>query len=256
MDATAAGALLLLLDTAGAAALAPLWLLSHHMDGAALVLPAHGPVDSPLIFCQDLPHRGDYCHIPGGIMNTREPLPAPGTRLPDEPSRAFAAATLYFKMGPHRSLRAVCRQLYGGSTASRRQIERWSARWGWRERAEQWDDHLETEARQSLIAERREMAQRQARQAQALQTRALQRLADMDVNELSPGDVLRYITEACRLERQALLGHPDLEETRPVKLATGESPEDDIPTIIRLRADDPDFDADELKVREPVAIGT
>lgn len=76
----------------------------------------------------------------------------PWERQPGESARAYEAARLYFEMGPGRSLVAVGQKV----GKSRGLIERWSARWSWRERAAGYDHHMamtEMEARRRAIAE-------------------------------------------------------------------------------------------------------
>jgi hypothetical protein len=59
-------------------------------------------------------------------------------RLPGESSPAYAAASLYFELGPGRSQEAVGRKL----AKSRTLISRWAARYNWVERAGLYDEHL------------------------------------------------------------------------------------------------------------------
>jgi hypothetical protein len=112
----------------------------------------------------------------------------PWERQPGESSRAYEAARLYFEMGPGRSLVAVGQKV----GKSRGLIERWSARWNWRERAAGYDRHLaaiEMDARRQAFAEEAERwAQRQAdlREQEWEASRALlQRAHDMLAHPLT-----------------------------------------------------------------------
>ena len=164
-----------------------------------------------------------------------------GPRLQGEPARAYRAAMLYLGLGAKRSLREVCRQVYGENAACRRQIERWSVRWAWRRRAEEWDDLLESECRQAMIVERREMGRRQAAEAKVMQAVALRRLESLDIDEMGPGDVLRFLIEACKLERQAVGGYPDLDKPLWTRCDQAALDVEDRPTMIRTRMDVADF---------------
>jgi hypothetical protein len=138
-----------------------------------------------------------------------EPSPAPWEQQPGESSRAFGAFCAYRDLGPRRSLRAAAATFYGRTSAAlERQLDKWSRASGWVERAGAWDRHLDAEARQAQEAARREMVERHLREARTLQGKALQRLQALTPEELGPAELLRYITEAIKLERLAL-GEPD-----------------------------------------------
>jgi hypothetical protein len=130
-------------------------------------------------------------------------------RQPGESARAFAAFCCYRDLGPRRSLREACRRFYDGETPGKvRQLERWSAAWGWGGRAAAWDEELDRQARETQERERRGMAERHARLAVACQDKALARLGAMRPEELGPAEVLRYLVEAAKLERAAR-GEPE-----------------------------------------------
>lgn len=59
-------------------------------------------------------------------------------QLPEESSKAYAAAVVYFEMGAQRSQEAVGRKL----AKSRTLISRWAAKYQWVERASRYDEHL------------------------------------------------------------------------------------------------------------------
>ncbi len=65
---------------------------------------------------------------------------APWDRRPGEGPEAFDAASAYFALGPGRTIEAVAREC----TKSASLLRRWSARFGWVERAAAYDDHLAT----------------------------------------------------------------------------------------------------------------
>jgi hypothetical protein len=142
--------------------------------------------------------------------------PVPGARLPGEPDKAHHAWTIYRDLGQRRSLDAVAQQLLGqagdkpgtqhvsGRRARTRQIQDWSRQWRWVERAKTWDDHCDREARLAQVEAIKDMNRRHAQEARALQSKALEALRQLTANDLIPADVLRYLTEAAKLERLAL----------------------------------------------------
>jgi hypothetical protein len=132
----------------------------------------------------------------------------PYERQLGESSKAFAAFCIYRDRGPGRTLLEACRQFYGKPTANLRQLETWSTRWNWVSRVKAWDDELDRVNRESQAKARQDMAQRHAQAAMGLQEKAIRRLMSMQSAELAPGDVLRYLIEAAKLERLAR-GEPE-----------------------------------------------
>jgi hypothetical protein len=149
----------------------------------------------------------------------------PFARRPGESARAFAAFCCYRDLGPKRSLREACRRFYDGETPGKvRQLERWSAAWGWGARAAAWDEELDRQARETQERQRRGMAGRHARLAVACQDKALARLAAMKAEELGPAEVLRYLVEAARLERTAW-GEPETVTEQRQKVEARHAPD-------------------------------
>jgi hypothetical protein len=87
-------------------------------------------------------------------------------REPDEAARAFAAWTVYRDLGSDRSLRKAAEML-GKSEGYVGQLERWSSRFGWVDRARASDTEREMIARQAvdehLRAEAEDCAAREVR---------------------------------------------------------------------------------------------
>src|SRR5262249_19320938 len=130
--------------------------------------------------------------------------PAPGARRPGESPRAFAAFGAYRDLGPRRSLRAACRQYYGGETKAKLgQLEGWSSKWNWVARAAAWDDEQDRVAREAQLETIKEMNRRHAEEAVELQQKALERLKAMNPEELKASEVLDYLVQAAKLERLA-----------------------------------------------------
>lgn len=86
-------------------------------------------------------------------------MPQPWERRPDESPQAFAAATIYFELGPDaRSLKAVTQSLAKGSPGDRQgirvpqHIRSWCSKYSWVERARAYDAR-DTQIRQAAIVE-------------------------------------------------------------------------------------------------------
>jgi hypothetical protein len=142
-------------------------------------------------------------------MTMSEQTPEPWEQQPRETGRAFGAFAIYRDLGPRRSLRAATAKFYGRtSSALERQVDKWSRTFNWVERVNAWDRHLDALGCQTQEERRREMAERHVEVCRALQAKALQRLQELSPEELGPGDLLRYIVEAVKVERLAL-GEPD-----------------------------------------------
>ena len=83
------------------------------------------------------------------MTKSPESRPLGWNRMPRESARAYAAASVYFKMRANRSLAAVAKMQ--GKNVSL--MERWSKRWGWVNRAIAYDDQLAREEQKAIIKE-------------------------------------------------------------------------------------------------------
>jgi hypothetical protein len=143
----------------------------------------------------------------------------PWEQQPGEPNRWYARFECYRLAGPSRSLLGAVNalRLPRGLTKSRSIPQAWAKNakeWRWRERAEAWDLRQRQEARAAHLQEVEEMNRRHLQEAKALQSTAIQRLKSLDVEQLSPADVLRFCIESAKLER-TVLGEPEtIEEQR------------------------------------------
>lgn len=123
----------------------------------------------------------------------------PWERQPGESAQAYEAFHAYLKMGSDRSLRKVAQQL-GKSNAL---ISRWSSTWSWQNRVKDYiaeQNRKELEEQQEAI---KKMRKRQAQTAVVLQKKAYSALDKLDITKLEPRDILRFITEGAKLEREA-----------------------------------------------------
>lgn len=119
-------------------------------------------------------------------------------RQPKESAQAFEALDLYCKMGKKRSLRKVAEKLSKSDTL----IKRWSSTWNWQKRSRDYDNEL---IRQELEEQRKavkKMQERQIQTAMLIQKKAVQALDQLQIEDLSPKDILSFISEGTKLERQ------------------------------------------------------
>jgi hypothetical protein len=89
----------------------------------------------------------------------------PWDRQPGETDKAYAAFGAYLALGPWRSQRALCDQIYGGKISGLRTIEGWSGRNLWVDRARSWDAAQAVKIREELAAQRLDLARQVMRNA-------------------------------------------------------------------------------------------
>jgi hypothetical protein len=94
-------------------------------------------------------------------------------REPDETTKAFEAWTIYRELGAQRSLKKTA-ELYYGTTSNVRQLQRWSSRFNWVERARASDVEREMLRRSAveeyLASQAENRAEREGRIAEILLT--------------------------------------------------------------------------------------
>jgi hypothetical protein len=140
----------------------------------------------------------------------------PWDRQANETSLAYAAFCVYRDMGVTRSRMRTARQL--GRVV--RVIEEWTEKHNWLERAQKYDDYLAHQAR--VVNEKAilEMQKRHAGFAVQLQRKALEKLKILELDDMSPGDLLQFIMQGAKLERQArgVTDDPDKEKAGQVQV--------------------------------------
>jgi hypothetical protein len=132
----------------------------------------------------------------------------PWERLPGEPNRWYARFERYRLLGPGRSLLGTvnAERLEQRRPRTSSVPQAWAQnakQWQWRQRAEAWDEQERAQARAAQQQEVQEMNRRHIQEAMALQSKAFQKLKDLNLEQLSPANVLRYFVEAAKLERTA-----------------------------------------------------
>ena len=137
-------------------------------------------------------------------------------RLPGESSKAYHHFCVYRDMAANRSLR----QMAGipGCTSVRRQLNRWSSRWRWVERCQQYDDYLEYQLRAQQEKERREMSKRHAKIAMLGQNILVKGMEELlakvqsGQHSLAPAELARLMDVSVKVERLARGESTDIHE--------------------------------------------
>lgn len=119
-------------------------------------------------------------------------------RQPRESIQAFEAFDLYCKMGADRSIRRVAKELSKSETL----IKRWSSTWSWQKRSRDYDNELKRQEFEEQRKSLKKMQQRQIQTAMLLQKKAVEALDKLQFDDLKPGDILRFISEGAKLERE------------------------------------------------------
>jgi hypothetical protein len=120
----------------------------------------------------------------------------------DEPPEAYRAFLLFCEIPSEekRSYTAVVDKLGQPLTI----IEQWGAQWRWEPRAAAYDCHLERAEVEALRREHVKSIRKQVALARAFQNKVITRLNALNPDELSPGDLAKWIVIAGKIERQAL----------------------------------------------------
>ena len=143
----------------------------------------------------------------------------PWEEQPGEPNRWYARFERFRLAGPNRSLLGAVNtaRQEGGKRSTRSVPQAWAKaarQWRWRERAEAWDAHERGQARAAHARQIEEMNHRHVQEARGLQSAAVGRLKSLNLDELSPAEVLRFLVAAAKLERTALGEPQTIEEQR------------------------------------------
>lgn len=120
-------------------------------------------------------------------------------RQDGEGIKPFQAFAIYRDMGTDRSLRDVAKQLGKSLTM----IARWSGHWHWVERCKEYDAEIDKKALKARAKSIEEMNKRHADTAMLFQQKLLQRLGTVKPEDLNPADMIKWLTEAAKLERLA-----------------------------------------------------
>lgn len=119
-------------------------------------------------------------------------------RQPSESAQAFEALNIYLSMGGERSLRKVAQKLSKSETL----IKRWSSTWNWQQRSRDYDNELKRKEFDEAQKQVKAMQKRQMQTAMLLQKKAVEALDKLNIEDLSPQEILRFISEGAKLERE------------------------------------------------------
>ena len=122
----------------------------------------------------------------------------PWERQEGESVKAYEAFQCYLNLGETRSPRLVSEQL----SKSRQLISRWSANYQWVERVAAYENDLQRQAHAEAVKKARQMADRHISIAMKMQQKALQALKEMDPRDIDPKNLVAFIREATKLERE------------------------------------------------------
>lgn len=132
-------------------------------------------------------------------------------RQPGEPSKEWAAFVCYRDLGISRSLAAVSSE----TGVPKRQLERWSSKWGWVERVAAYEIEQDRLDREALRQARNQMIERHQALAAAGLSPVFKRLLGhgqegdndfvppLDPNALDAGDLVRFADVFTKMERGA-----------------------------------------------------
>lgn len=118
-------------------------------------------------------------------------------RQPGESAKAYEAFASYRDLGSERSIQKVSQQC----TKNVSLLKRWCSRWNWVERTRAWDNELTREAKAYAEKQIQSMLERHVKIAFQLQRQALEALESLEIEQLSPKDILSFLRLATELER-------------------------------------------------------
>ena len=121
-------------------------------------------------------------------------------RREGESAQAYSAFATYRDMGSTRSLAKVGQKLGKSKTL----MDRWSSRWEWVWRCEQYDTAMEQQRLRDRATELQQAKDRQARMAAVMLQKALEKLQALHPDDIPPGVMVQMVKVASDLERHAL----------------------------------------------------
>lgn len=133
---------------------------------------------------------------------SKEYVGDPWNKQPHETSYQHARFRTYLELGRLRTVQMTCDLLNDlGDPIKFNSLQELSHRNRWRERADLWEQAQDAVEFEKLRKERMEAIGEQKKVAKALITKALQALEVIDVYEMAPADVVRYVKLATDVQR-------------------------------------------------------
>lgn len=127
----------------------------------------------------------------------------PWERHPDETPRKYGQFLAYRDLGRGRTLARAAETLARNASYLREV----AAAYRWVERADAWDRHLDEAHQRDWLDKRRRAAENDAGILNAAVAKIASRLATLQPQELSPGDLIRLLDVVMR-HRRVLFGDP------------------------------------------------
>jgi hypothetical protein len=129
------------------------------------------------------------------------PTPAlqPWDKRRNETPKAFAAFVRYRDAGVSRSLRKLARE----GVSPQAQLQEWSARYDWVDRAGAWDTQLDRERQAEQIDELRQMQRRHTVLATQMMQKAIEKIRNIDAERLTVREAVLLADLSVKVERQA-----------------------------------------------------
>ncbi len=138
----------------------------------------------------------------------------PWDKQPGETTKAYAAFVAFKNIEPaFRSQVRVASDL----SKSRQQIQRWSSKWNWEERASAYDETQEVELLASRIEMKKRMDEEHLRIVRHARNKAVQALKDLDPKDLTPSELRHWLDMTLKLER-LIMGEPESIQERRKKI--------------------------------------
>lgn len=166
-------------------------------------------------------------------------------RQKGETVKQFEAFITYRDMGLTRSLREVATVL----NKSLALIGRWSSANNWVERVHEYDKEMDRKAILENIKKRRDMVSRHAKTSMMFQQKIIQRMNSLQAHELSPGDLVRWLEIAVKIERLSLGESTEIHENSLQHTGKNGGP---IETVNKQETDLSNLTDEELKSLESI----
>ncbi len=138
--------------------------------------------------------------------------PEPGGRQPGESAKAFAAFVAYRDAGDDRTHALAAEAVQKSQSL----MATWSAKWNWRERIAEWDEHIDKQARRRTVHAARRARARHCEMAELLGGLVKRQLLEFNRGwdeyeagerkeppHLSPETARLWLVTSVQIERQA-----------------------------------------------------
>lgn len=132
---------------------------------------------------------------------TLAPDREPWARQPKESEKQYLAFQAFLALDPPRTVQKLAQTSDKGSASH---LYQWSSRNHWVQRTEHYDGWLQRRHMDELHEQRVEMNKRHAQLAKAMSAKVAARIQTLQPDELSPGELGRWMSILSMVERLAL----------------------------------------------------